>query len=102
MSKLAFSCDCRFDIKDDSTNFNPTIENLRLDCDKAWDLICEGNTKGCFQLESRLGQSLAKKTKPRNIEELSALGSIMRPGCMEAMVEGKSLTNHYIDRKHGR
>jgi DNA polymerase III alpha subunit len=102
MSKLAFSCDCRFDIKDDSTNFNPTIENLRLDCDKAWDLICEGNTKGCFQLESRLGQSLAKKTKPRSIEELSALVSIMRPGCMEAMVEGKSLTNHYIDRKHGR
>lgn len=101
MSKLGFSCGCRFPKAEDGTNFNPTIENLRLDCSKAWDLICDGNTKGCFQLESRLGQSLAKKTKPRNIEELSALVSIMRPGCMEAMVEGKSLTNHYIDRKHG-
>ena len=53
-------------------------------------------------MESRLGQSLAKRTKPRNIDELAALVSIMRPGCMEAMVEGKSLTNHYIDRKHAK
>lgn len=102
MNKLGFSCGCRFDLSEGSTVFSPAVESLRLDCPKAWDLICEGNTKGCFQLESRLGQSLAKKTKPRNIEELSALVSIMRPGCMEAMVEGKSLTNHYIDRKHGR
>jgi DNA polymerase III alpha subunit len=103
MAKFGFSCGCRFDVeKDDTINFKPNVETLRLDCPKAWDLICDGNTKGCFQLESRLGQSLAKKTKPRTIEELSALVSIMRPGCMEAMVEGKSLTNHYIDRKHGR
>jgi DNA polymerase III subunit alpha len=103
MSKFGFSCGCRFNAIDkDHIDFKPNVESLRLDCDKAWDLICEGNTKGCFQLESRLGQSLAKKTKPRTIEELSALVSIMRPGCMEAMVENKSLTNHYIDRKHGR
>ena len=103
MAKFGFSCGCRFDIdENERINFRPNVETLRLDCPKTWDLICDGNTKGCFQLESRLGQSLAKKTQPRTIEELSALVSIMRPGCMEAMVEGKSLTNHYIDRKHGR
>jgi DNA polymerase-3 subunit alpha len=53
-----------------------------LDCKKTWDLISDGNTKGCFQLESRLGRSMAKKLKPENIEQLSALISIMRPGCI--------------------
>ena len=44
---------------------------------------------------------MASQAKPRNIEELSDLIAIMRPGCLEAMVKGKSLTQHYIDRKSG-
>ena len=102
MSHLEFTCGCSFPLVNGRVQFNPSIESLQLDCQKTWNLISDGNTKGCFQLESRLGQSLAKKTKPKNINELAALVSIMRPGCMEAMVEGKSLTNHYIDRKHGK
>ena len=102
MSRLEFSCGCKFPLIDDKVCFSRDIESLPLDCSNTWGLIGDGNTKGCFQLESRLGQSLAKRTKPRNIDELAALGSIMRPGCMEAMVEGKSLTNHYIARKHGK
>ena len=76
------------------------FENIDLNCEKTWKLISDGNTKGCFQLESRLGRSLAKKLKPSNIEELSALISIMRPGCLEAIRDGKSVTNHYIDKKN--
>jgi DNA polymerase-3 subunit alpha len=55
-----------------------------------------------FQLESRLGQSFAKKLKPRSIEHLSALVAIIRPGCLEAMRDKKSVTQHYIDRKNGQ
>ena len=61
---------------------NIDFENIDLECDKTWNLIADGNTKGVFQLESRLGQSMAKKLKPENIEQLSALISIMRPGCI--------------------
>ena len=64
-----------------------------------WDLICEGRTKGVFQLESQLGRSWAKRVKPRNISELAALISLIRPGCLKAMSEGKSMTQHYVDRK---
>jgi DNA polymerase-3 subunit alpha len=64
-----------------------------------WDLIGEGKTKGVFQLESNLGSNWAKKVKPRNIDELSDLISIIRPGTLEAMLEGKSMTQHYVDRK---
>jgi DNA polymerase-3 subunit alpha len=43
---------------------------------------------------------MAKKLKPENIEQLSALISIMRPGCLEAYRDGKSVSNHYIDKKN--
>ena len=64
-------------------------------------MISEGNTKGCFQLESRLGQMMAKKLKPENIEQLAALISILRPGCLEAVRDNKTVSNHYIDKKNG-
>lgn len=69
---------------------------------KTWNLFAEGKTKGIFQLESNLGKSWSKKLAPNNIEELSALIAIIRPGCLKAFVDGKSMTQHFIDRKHGR
>ena len=65
-------------------------------------MFAEGKTKGVFQLESNLGKSWSKKLAPNNIEELSALIAIIRPGCLKAYVDGKSMTQHFIDRKHGR
>jgi DNA polymerase-3 subunit alpha len=78
------------------------LDNIDTDCPKTWALLSEGNTKGCFQLESRLGQSMAKKLKPSNIEELAALISIMRPGCLEAVRDGKTVSQHFIDKKNGQ
>jgi DNA polymerase-3 subunit alpha len=83
-------------------DFSAKIENINLDCHRTWELISKGNTKGCFQLESRLGQTMARKLKPTDIEQLSALISILRPGCLEAYREGKSVSNHYIDKKNGQ
>jgi len=101
---FAFECGCKFPILDNNPSkilFSPNAENINLDCEKTWDLIGSGNTKGCFQLESRLGQMMAKKLKPENIEQLSALIAIIRPGCLEAVRDGKTVTNHYIDKKNG-
>jgi DNA polymerase III alpha subunit len=69
---------------------------------KTWQLFAEGKTKGIFQLESNLGKSWSKKLQPNNIEELCALISIIRPGTLKAYVDGKSMTQHYVDRKHGK
>ena len=71
--------------------------------DKVWDLICDGNTKGVFQLESSLGKHWAKEVKPRNVKELAALISLIRPGCLKAKdADGKSMTQVYADRKAGK
>lgn len=98
---MNYKCGCTFEGNKNSLNLDLNLANLNLDCPKTWALIGNGNTKGCFQLESRLGQSMAKKLKPENIEQLSALISILRPGCLEAYRDGKSVSNHYIDKKNG-
>ena len=83
-----FDCGCRFNVLDKQDSqfpkieFSPKLESLNLECSRTWDLISTGNTKGCFQLESRLGQTMSKKLKPENIEQLSGLISILRPGCI--------------------
>ena len=69
---------------------------------KTWSLFAEGKTKGIFQLESGLGRAWSKKLAPNNIEELSALIAIIRPGTLKAYIDGKSMTQIYVDRKHGR
>ena len=102
MKKIKFkSCGCVFPSHNNHIEYNIDISNLDLECKSTWDIIGSGNTKGCFQLESRLGQMMSKKLKPENIEQLAALISIMRPGCLEAYSDGKSVSDHYIDKKNG-
>jgi len=108
MEYYTFDCGCRFPVIGQSAgdipkiDFSINMDAVNLDCARTWEMLSSGNTKGCFQLESRLGQSMAKKLKPSNIEELSALISIMRPGCLEAIRDGKTVSNHFIDKKNGQ
>ena len=58
------------------------ILDIPLNDGPTWDMIGEGRTKGCFQIESHLGRGWAKELKPRNIEDTAGLVSIIRPGCV--------------------
>ena len=103
--KVNFDCGCSFDLVDQQDQQSRILydtNKISFDCQATWHLLSEGNTKGVFQLESRLGQSMSKKLKPENIEQLAALISIMRPGCLEAIRDGKSVSNHFIDKKNGK
>lgn len=107
MKYLEFPCGCKFPIIAENGNrpyiqIELDVDNHDFLCQATWDKIGSGDTKGVFQLESQLGQQLSKRLKPINIEQLSALTAIMRPGCMESKDEnGKSVTDRYIDRKNG-
>jgi DNA polymerase-3 subunit alpha len=106
MEYYEFDCGCKFKVLDSKVNKDgfPTMEydfyNLR-NCQKVWDLLATGSTKGVFQLESQHGQSWCEKFKPNSIDEIAILTSILRPGSTEAMLEGKNITQHFVDRKHG-
>lgn len=104
MSYIKFPCGCKFKIanSDDdgrvlsSTLFdklprvdisldpwNPdSIYRVSTTCPAVWDMIGAGKTKGVFQLESQLGRQWAIKTLPRCLEDMGALGALLRPGCV--------------------
>jgi hypothetical protein len=77
------------------------IDKVPFNDPEVWKLYHEGRTKGVFQLESNLGRSWAKKSKPNNIEELAGLISIIRPGTLKAKQGNKTMSQIYVDRKHG-
>jgi len=110
MDDLYYEFDCGCRIKQHGTHIKESdgLPSLSLDfynlpnCQKTWDLICTGKTKGVFQLETNLGQNWANKTEPHNLEELAALTAVIRPACLDSFIGGKSLTELYADRKTGR
>lgn len=61
-----------------------SIKDVPLNDDSTFNTICDGRTFGVFQLESYLGKAWAKKTMPRNIEEIADLISLIRPGCLDS------------------
>lgn len=101
------SCGCKFkayseNVKDCDGLPPITIDYYNLPyCAKPWYDVGEGKVKGIFQVEKHLGKKWCSEIKPLNIEELSAILSIMRPGVLEAIVDGKSLTKKFADRKNG-
>jgi len=73
------------------------INNIHLDCPAVWRIIGRGNTVGVFQLEKKLGQDWSNKVRPKSIEELAALISLLRPGPLEA-----EISQNYVDVKFGK
>jgi len=80
------------------------MKNIFLDEDKndpeVWDMICEGKTKGCFQIEGYLGRTWCRKAQPRTIRELADVISIIRPGTLANKVDGESMAQIYVNGKH--
>ncbi len=104
MKQYKFKCGCSWPIIADppSENALPLLDvdpnNLPF-CKATWELFARGDTKGIFQLESDLGKQWSKKLKPKNVEHLSAIGALIRPGCLRAVDEnGVSMTSHYCKR----
>jgi DNA polymerase-3 subunit alpha len=112
MNKYSFDCGCEVDLLDDKIKKSDGLPSLNIPyeklvtrlnyevgCQPTWEMISSGRTKGVFQLESALGKNWCERLKPTSLEEMSALISLIRPGCLNALMEGKSMTQHYIDRK---
>jgi DNA polymerase III alpha subunit len=100
-----FECGCSFPVEDGKLQFFADTHhskfNVNLDCLATYESLSRGETEGVFQLTSQLGHSFTKKVRPENIEHVAALGSILRPGCLDSKLEdGKSLTEHYAKRKN--
>ena len=59
------------------------LQDLPLDDPKTFELLCEGETTGLFQLEGSGMRRWIKQLKPQNLKEVSAMIALYRPGPME-------------------
>ncbi|MEO0442592.1 MAG: DNA polymerase III subunit alpha [Pseudomonadota bacterium] len=66
--------------------------------DKAtFDMLKTAETTAVFQLESRGMKDLIKRLQPDNIEDMTALVALFRPGPLQS-----GMVDDFINRKHGR
>jgi DNA polymerase III subunit alpha len=73
------------------------MAKLPNDVKKTYQLLELGELEGIFQLESSGMKQIVRDLKPSNIEDISSILALYRPGPLDA-----GLIPHFIDRKHGR
>jgi DNA polymerase-3 subunit alpha len=71
------------------------IDTIPLDDKKTYELFGRGDTIAVFQFDSPPMQNYMRALKPENMEDLSSMNALYRPGPMDHIPE-------FIDRKHGR
>lgn len=73
------------------------IESIDLEDKKIYDFISTGETTGVFQLESSGMKDLCRRLGPDNIEDITAVNALYRPGPL-----GSGMVDDFIEIKHGR
>ncbi|MCA9174633.1 MAG: DNA polymerase III subunit alpha, partial [Planctomycetales bacterium] len=68
-----------------------------LDDQETFALLCRGETKGVFQLESGGIRDLLQKMKPDHFRDIIATNALYRPGPLEG-----GMVEDYVAVKHGR
>ena len=73
------------------------IDRLPADDPKTYQLLARGELEGIFQLESSGMRQVVRDLKPSNLEDISSILALYRPGPLDA-----GLIPKFINRKHGR
>jgi DNA polymerase-3 subunit alpha len=71
-------------------------EEIPLDDEKTFNMLCAGDTEGVFQLESSGMTDLLMRQKPRIFDDLPPLNALYRPGPL-----GSGMVEDYINRRNG-
>src|SRR5512145_2794957 len=62
------------------TGTPPDLSRIDFEDAAVYDRICDGDTVGLFQIESRAQIQMIRRTRPRNLEDLAVEVAIVRPG----------------------
>ncbi len=58
----------------------PDLSRIDFEDEVIYDRMCSGDTVGLFQIESRAQIQMLRRTRPRNLDDLSVQVAIVRPG----------------------
>ncbi len=73
------------------------LEEMNYEDPEVFKLISAGDTDGIFQLESSGMKDLCQRVQPSNLEDITAINALYRPGPLNS-----GMVDDYIERKHGR
>jgi len=96
LNTLTIISDCLKSIKL-SHNEDISWEKISLNDPATMQLFGDGRTDAIFQFESGGMQEICRKLKPKNIEDLSALNALYRPGPIDG-----GMVDDFIQRHHGK
>ncbi len=96
LNTLTIISDCLKSIKQSLTE-EILWEKVSLNDPATMQLFGEGRTDAIFQFESGGMAELCRKLKPKNIEDLSALNALYRPGPIDG-----GMVDDFIQRHHGK
>ena len=78
------------------TGERPDLDSLTFDDPAIYDLICAGDTVGCFQVESRAQAQMLPRMRPRCFADLVVAISLIRPGPVQG-----DMVHPYLRRRLG-
>jgi len=72
-------------------------DEMQKDDPKVYDMICEADTIGVFQIESRAQMSMLPRLKPRKFYDIVIQVAIVRPGPIQG-----NMVHPYLRRREGK
>ena len=73
------------------------MQNIPAEDPKVYDMMCEADTIGVFQIESRAQMSMLPRLRPRNYYDLVIQIAIVRPGPIQG-----DMVHPYLNRRNGK
>ncbi|MDH3481402.1 MAG: error-prone DNA polymerase [Gammaproteobacteria bacterium] len=85
-----------FDLIRDFDGRQYTLANVPAEDPRVYDMICDGDTMGVFQIESRAQMAMLPRLKPRCYYDLVIEVAIIRPGPIQG-----DMVHPYLRRRNG-
>jgi len=85
-----------FDLIKDFYGRQYTLANVPAEDPRVYDMICDGDTMGVFQIESRAQMAMLPRLKPRCYYDLVIEVAIIRPGPIQG-----DMVHPYLRRRNG-
>ncbi|MCP5092318.1 MAG: error-prone DNA polymerase [Gammaproteobacteria bacterium] len=85
-----------FDLIKDFSGVQYTLATVPAEDPRVYDMICDGDTMGVFQIESRAQMAMLPRLKPRCYYDLVIEVAIIRPGPIQG-----DMVHPYLRRRNG-
>ena len=85
-----------FDLLEEKTGERLDLASVPQDCERTYDMICEADTLGTFQIESRAQMAMLPRMRPRSLDDLTVEVAVVRPGPIQGQ-----MVHPYLRRREG-